>query len=136
MTLKELLNSGDRFAATSGIVITRVEPGLCEAEMTVAENHLNAAGVCQGGALFTLADVSMAGVANATGQVTLGINGQIEYIHSAHLGDHLTAHCIAVADGKLPLATVDVRNQDGTLIAHFTAQGYRKRDPLPFDGLM
>ena len=101
MTLLETLNTGDKFAATSGIAITEIRPGYCRAEMTVAENHLNAAGVCQGGALFTLADMAVAGVVNGSGQVCLGINAQINYVHSALLGEHLKAECTLISDGKV-----------------------------------
>jgi len=135
MTLLETLNTGDRFAATSGIAITEIRPGYCRAEMTVAENHLNAAGVCQGGALFTLADMAVAGVVNASGQVCLGINAQINYVHSAQLGDGLKAECTLTSDGKVPLVSVRVTNQDDELIAFMTSEGYKKKAPLVFEGL-
>jgi len=135
MTLLETLNTGDRFAATSGIAITAIRPGYCRAEMTVADNHLNAAGVCQGGALFTLADMAVAGVANASGQVCLGINAQINYVHSARLGEHLLAECTLVSDGKVPLVSVRVSNQAGDIIAFMTSEGYKKKAPLTFEGL-
>jgi hypothetical protein len=40
----------------------------------VTEKHLNAGGVCQGGALFTLADLAFAAVANSRGRLTLSLN--------------------------------------------------------------
>ena len=135
-SLLEKLNTGDRFAATSGIAITEIRPGYCRAEMTVAENHLNAAGVCQGGALFTLADMSVAGVVNASGQVCLGINGQINYVHSAQLGERLKAECTLVSDGKVPLVSVRVSNEADQTIAFMTSEGYKKKAPLEFEGLM
>lgn len=137
MTLLETLNSGDRFAASSGIAITEIRPGYCRAEMTVAESHLNAAGVCQGGALFTLADMAVAGVVNASGQVCLGINAQINYVHSAQLGERLKAECELISDGKIPLVSVRITNPAGATIAFMTSEGYKKREPLTFeDGLM
>ena len=105
--------------------------------MTVAESHLNAAGVCQGGALFTLADMAVAGVVNASGQVCLGINAQINYVHSAQLGERLKAECELVSDGKIPLVSVRITNPAGATIAFMTSEGYKKREPLTFeDGLM
>lgn len=135
MTLLETLNTGDHYAAFSDILITDIQPGYCKAEMTVADKHLNAAGVCQGGALFTLADVSIAGVGNADGQVCLGINAQINYVHSARLGEHLTAEARLLSGGKVPLFSVTVRNDEGILIAYMTSEGYKKRDTLPFEKL-
>ena len=136
MTLLEILNTDDRFAVHSDIQITDIQPNYCRAEMTVADKHLNAANVCQGGALFTLGDVSVAGVSNASGQVCLGINAQINYVHSARLGDHLTAEARLLSDGKIPLFSVSIRNDEGILIAYMTSEGYKKRDILPFEGLM
>ena len=60
MTLKDFLNQGDRFAANAGARIVEVREGYSRAEMTVTREHLNAGGVCQGGALFTLADIALA----------------------------------------------------------------------------
>ena len=48
--LIDFLNKGDRFAATNGMQLTEVREGYARAEMKVEARHLNAAGVCQGGA--------------------------------------------------------------------------------------
>ena len=64
-TLKEILNNGDKFAKENGIQLTEVREGFARAEMTVEERHLNAAGVCQGGVYFTLADLTFAAVTNS-----------------------------------------------------------------------
>ena len=71
--LKDFLNKGDRFAATNGMQLTEVREGYARAEMKVEKRHLNGAGVCQGGAYFTLADLAFAAVTNSRGNVTLGI---------------------------------------------------------------
>ena len=63
----------DRFAVSSGIRLTEVKPGYAKAELTIAENHLNAGNVAQGGALFTLADLAMAAAANANGRLAFSI---------------------------------------------------------------
>lgn len=60
MTLKEILNTNDRFAVLSGVQLVEVREGYVKAQMTVTQNHLNAGGVCQGGALFTLGDLAFA----------------------------------------------------------------------------
>lgn len=66
-TLKEML-SADRFAAEAGVELLEISPGYAKARMKVTEKHLNAGGVCQGGALFTLADLAFAAVANSRGE--------------------------------------------------------------------
>lgn len=136
MTLKELLNSGDRFAATSGIQLTEVGEGYARAELTVEERHLNAAGVCQGGVYFTLADLAFAAVTNSHGPVTLGIHNTITYLRSARLGDHLTATAREVCDHHtLPYAEIHITNQQGDLLCVVSGSAYRKKQPMPYDGL-
>ena len=68
MDIKELLNRTDRFAANAGCRITEVDEQHAEAEMTVTAMHLNGGNVCQGGALFTLADLAIAAWMNYNGQ--------------------------------------------------------------------
>ena len=58
MSLKDFLNRNDRFAANAGAKLVEVREGYARAEMTVTSEHLNAGRVCQGGALFTLADLA------------------------------------------------------------------------------
>ena len=76
-SLKELLNQGDCFANSCGMKLTDVRERYARAEMLVEERHLNAAGVCQGGVYFTLADVAFAAVTISHGLVTLGVQSGI-----------------------------------------------------------
>ena len=131
MTLKEFISQGDKFAAYAGARLVTVKDGYAKSQLTVAEKHLNAGGVCQGGAIFTLADVALAAVSNAGLQLTFAINSSIFYHRSAMLGDTLTAEAVAVSKHpKVPYCEVSVRNQDGTLIASFQATCYSKRVAL------
>ena len=57
MDIKEILNKTDRFAANAGCRLTEVNTQHAVAEMTVTNAHLDGGNVCQGGALFTLADL-------------------------------------------------------------------------------
>ncbi len=136
MTLKEILNTNDRYAASSGMSLTEVAEGVAKAEMTVEERHLNGGGVCQGGALFTLADLAIAAVMNSHGQLTFGIQNNITYLQSAQKGDHLTATARERFNHpKIPYCDVEITNQDGKLIAIAAGQGYRKKDAMQYDAL-
>ena len=73
MTLQERLNNEDRFAKSIGAQLTEVREGYACAELMVEEHHLNGAGVCQGGVMYTLADLSFAAVANSHGILSRGI---------------------------------------------------------------
>lgn len=132
MNIQELLNRTDRFAANAGCKITEVDTEHAVAEMIVTNSHLNGANVCQGGALFTLADLAIAALMNARGQMTVGISNSIMFVSSAKEGDHLRAEAVTVCDHhKIPSVEVRVINQEGRLICHVTGMGYRKPVPLP-----
>ena len=102
------------------------------AEMVVTTAHLNGANVCQGGALFTLADLAIAALMNSREQLTVGISNSIMFVSSAKEGDLLRAEAVSVCDHhKIPSVEVRVTNQEGRLICHVTGMGYRKNIPLP-----
>lgn len=127
MDIKELLNHTDRFAANAGCRITEVDEHHAIAEMTVTMMHLNGGNVCQGGALFTLADLAIAALLNQNGQLTFGISNNIMFVSSAREGDVLRAEAVHVADHhKIPSVEARVTNQSGKLICHVTGMGYRK----------
>ena len=97
MDVVELMNR-DKFAANAGCKITEVDAEHAVAEMTVTADHLNGGGVCQGGALFTLADLAIAALVNSGGKLTFGISNTVIFASSAQLGDHLKAEAIWVTD--------------------------------------
>ena len=137
MTLQERLNTTDRFAASIGAQLTEVREGYAKAEMTVEEHHLNGGNVCQGGAIYTLADLSFAAVSNSRGLLTLGIANNITFLKSAQLGDRLIAECCETFNHhKLPYCDIKVTNQKGELIAVMTGLSYRLKQEMDVDSLM
>ncbi len=128
MSLKDFLNRNDRFAANAGAKLVEVREGYARAEMTVTSEHLNAGRVCQGGALFTLADLAMAAVMNSHGKLTLSIESTISFIRSAVEGDTLTAEAVeTVNHHKIPYIEVKITNRHGELVCAFTGIAYRKQ---------
>ena len=88
--------------------------------MLVTEHHLNAGGVCQGGAYFTLA----------------GLENNIVFLKSARVGDTLIAEATEVYNHhKIPYVDVRVTNQHGDLCCVVTGLAYRKNADLPIDAL-
>ena len=131
MSIKDLLNKTDRFAANAGCRITEVDEHHAIAEMTVTTEHLNGGNVCQGGALFTLADLAMAALLNLNGQLTFGINNNIMFVASAKEGDVLRAEAVYVTNHhKIPSIEARVTDQTGKLICYITGMGYRKGSPI------
>lgn len=137
MTLLERLNAEDRFARSIGAQLTEVREGYSCAELTVEERHLNGAGVCQGGVIYTLADLAFAAVANSRGILTLGISNNITFVKSAQLGDQIKAECIEqVNHHKLPYCDIKVSNAQGETLAIMTGLAYRLKKDFQYDALM
>ena len=137
MDIKEFLNKGDIFAANAGAQLTIVSEGHAQAVMAVTKQHLNAGGVCQGGAYFTLADIALAAVMNSRGTLTFGIENNIVFLQSAKAGDTLIAEATEVFNHhKIPYVDVRITNQQGELCCVVTGMAYRKAADLPIDGLM
>jgi acyl-CoA thioesterase len=131
MNIQELLNRTDRFAANAGCRITEADANHAVAEMLVTNDHLNGGNVCQGGALFTLADLAIAALMNYREQLTFGISNSIMFVSSAKEGDLLRAEAVSVCDHhKIPSVEVRVTNQDDRLICHVTGLGYRKSQKI------
>ena len=131
MNKQELLNRTDRFAANAGCRITEVDANHAVAEMLVTNDHLNGGNVCQGGALFTLADLALAALMNYREQLTFGISNSIMFVSSAKEGDLLRAEAVSVCDHhKIPSVEVRVTDQEDRLICHVTGLGYRKSQKL------
>lgn len=131
MDIQQFLNTNDRFAAAAGCRIIEMNEGRAVATMTVTHEHLNAGGVCQGGALFTLADLALAAVMNSHGKLTFGIQNNIMYLSSAREGDVLTAEAAEIVDHhKIPAVEVRITNQEGKLLCHVTGMAYRKLEVL------
>ena len=60
----------DRFAANAGAELLEIKEGYGRARMLITPEHLNGGGVCQGGAIFTLADLAFAAAVNSHGVLT------------------------------------------------------------------
>ncbi len=123
--------ANDRFAALAGIEIIEARRGYCRARMEIDEKHLNAAGVVQGGALFTLADLAFAVASNSHGQLALAINASISFLSSKTSGT-LYATATEVGDPKrIGAYDVLVTDEQGEIVARFNGLVYRKNQSLP-----
>lgn len=126
MTLKEFF-ANDRFAQLAGVTITEIGSGYARAMMPVTAAVLNASGWVQGGAIFTLADLTFACAVNTHEQLTVSVNSNLAFFKSARLGATLYAEARELVDHRrLPFAEVRVTDDAGDLIAVFTSSGYRK----------
>lgn len=132
MTIQDFLQ-GDKFALLAGVELLDVGNGYAKARMEVKPEHLNGGGVCQGGALFTLADLAFAAATNSHACLTFSIDSSIHFFRSVSEG-MLYAEAHEVFNHKR-LANCEVRitTEAGELIATFNGTGYRKDTALPFE---
>jgi acyl-CoA thioesterase len=129
--LRAFLSAGDRFAAGVGIELVEVREGFARARLAIAPGHLNAAGVVQGGVVFTLADLAFAAAANSHGTVALAVSANVTYVKAVRTGV-LTAEAREEAlSRRLSTCTVRVLDEGGELVAVFGGTAFRKDDPMP-----
>lgn len=116
----EVMLANDRSAEALGIAIDIPEPGRAIAKMTVREDMMNGFSVGHGGLTFALADTAFAFACNAYDQQAFGASAQIEFLRPVMLGDELTAAAAEDYRGRRnAYYTVEVRNQDGKMVALF-----------------
>ncbi len=123
----------DIFAKNAGIKLIDASPGYAKAEMKIGEKHLNAAGVVQGGAIFTLADFAFAVASNAHGKLSLAIDAEISFFKAESSGT-LTALATEISlHNKLGTYLVDILNENNERVAHFKGTVFRKNQEIKFD---
>lgn len=131
MTINEFLQ-GDKFARMAGVELIETGNGYAKARMEIRPEHLNGGGVCQGGAIFTLADLAFAAATNSHARLTLSITSNINFFKAESRG-YLYAEAREVFSHKrLANCEVNITNEAGELIATFSGSGYRKDTELPF----
>ena len=133
-TLKEML-ANDRFAVNAGVELLEIQPGYAKARMLITQNHLNAGGVCQGGALFTLADLAFAAVANSHQKLTLSLNANIAFLRPAREGYVYAEAFETFNHARAPFIEVRIVDEEQLLDAVLTSTGYRKSEELDVDSL-
>ena len=124
--------AGDRYAELSGIELLSVSPGLAVAQMKIQPHHLNAVGSVQGGAIFTLADLAFAAASNAHGKVAVAINVSITFMKAAKTGILFAEAREVSKNFKVGAYAVEIKDDQGELVAQFQGLAYRKKDRLPF----
>lgn len=131
ITIHDFLQ-GDKFALLAGVELMEVKNGYAKARMEILPSHLNGGGVCQGGAIFTLADLAFAAATNSHARLTLSITSQINFFKSESKGFLYAEATEAFSHKRLANCEVRVTNETGELIATFNGTGYRKDTELPF----
>ena len=128
------MEGNDRVFQVAGMREVEIGAGHAVLEMTVRDDMLNGHDVCHGGALFALADTTMAIAANSYNEVAIGAAGDISFVDSAAKGD------VVRAEGRersrrtrTVLYDVSLTGPDGRLIALFHGRMQRMRRKVVAD---
>lgn len=116
----------DRFVHANGIDIVSAGEGTCECAAVIAESHLNAGNVVQGGMIFTIADFAFAVASNCKHSNVVSMSNNITYVRPPK-GKTLIARAKEIsATRKTCLYEVELTDELGTQVAFMTATGYIK----------
>ena len=127
MNVRELLGK-DRFAKLLGIELLEVSEGRAASKMEIRDEHLNGVDIAQGGAIFTLADFTLAAAANSHGTVAVVLNASISFIRAAQKGLLFAEAIESSKNNKTATYNVNVTNAQGELIAEYHGMAYRKKE--------
>jgi len=121
----------DQFAAHANIELLTAGAGHATAKMTLHPHHLNGLKTVQGGAIFTLADFAFAVACNSHGTMAVALEVSIVFMKAATTGTLWAEAREASKNFKVGLYNVDIKDDQGELVAQFQGVAYRKKDHLP-----
>ena len=125
----DTMYANDRSSKALGIDIDIPAVGQAVATMAVRDDMVNGFGVLHGGLTFALADTAFAFACNAYNVQSFAASAQIEFLRPAMLGDVLRATAIEDHRGRRSgYYTVEVRNQQGELVALFRGRSAARSD--------
>ena len=118
----------DAFAFdTCGISIDAIGDGTAKCSMPLRALHLNANGVAQGGAIFTLADICFTVAANSAEGMMVSHSADIHYLRPG-TGSCLYAEAQRISNGRTTaLFRVDVYDDQQRHVAYATVTGFHVR---------
>ncbi len=120
------IEAHDRLIELFDMDVEDVKEGRAVVAMTVGPDHLNAAFICHGAAIYALADVAFALAGNSSGKMALALECAINYMRPAKLGARLVADASAIHQGRQTgVYVVKVTDQDGRDVAFFKATAFR-----------
>ena len=127
MDVKEFLKN-DRFAALLGIEVLEAYNGYAKTKLEIADIHLNAMNTVHGGAIFSLADMTLAAASNSYGTVAVAINGNISFLKAATKGTLFAEAKETSRNSKIGYYTIDIPNSQGELISNTQGMVYFKKE--------
>lgn len=122
----------DRFSQWMGVEIIDVSYHYCKIKMLLRHEMMNAFGIAHGGVTFALADSAFAFACNSDGKITVALDVSISFPKAGKAGDILTAEAKEInSTNKTGLYLIEVKNQNGELVALFKGTCYKTEKLLP-----
>ncbi len=116
---------GDKYAVLSGMKLEDLSEDHAISSVILTEDHKNANGGIMGGAIFTLADLAFAALANNIHKPTVAQQVSINYLAQPK-GEKLTAEASIIRNGRTTcVLQIIVKDDNGTDVALFTGTGYK-----------
>jgi len=126
------LMARDAFARHLGLELVEAGEGTASVAMRVRPEHINFWDSCHGGAIFSLADTALGLACNSYGSVAALIDSHMTFSVAVKAGERLTARAEEISRSrKLGVYRMEVRREDGVLVASLTGTVYRTGKPLP-----
>jgi LAO/AO transport system kinase len=122
----------DAYARHLGLELVEAGEGTATVSMRVRPEHINFWDSCHGGAIFSLADTALGLACNSYGSVAALIDSHMTFSVAVKAGERLTARAEEISRSrKLGVYRMEVRRDDGVLVASLTGTVYRTGKPLP-----
>ena len=119
------------FAKLLDMEVLEVKEGYSKVKMRIDESKLNIHGITHGGALFSLVDEAFEMASNSHGTVAVALNMNITFLLPTKKGDELISEAKEIKRTKRTATyLIEVKNQEGELVALCQALVYRKDKPL------
>ncbi|CQR70942.1 Acyl-coenzyme A thioesterase PaaI [Sporomusa ovata DSM 2662] len=131
--VKQFFSTTDQFAKHVGLELVEAEKGYARVKMAIQPYHLNGVQTVHGGAIFTLADFTLAIASNSHGRVAMGVNATISYMKAVSTGTLFAEAQEVSLNHKLGHYLVNIYNEQHELIAAFQGMVYRKKAQLTFE---
>ena len=119
------LNAADRFCVHNNIRLLRAADGSSEAELVVTDDSLNAGGVVQGGAIFTLADFAFAVACNNAHRPSVAQQASLNFLNASR-GKRLISTAYCVKNGRSSCVyRIEIKDDLGKDIAQAMFTGFK-----------
>jgi acyl-CoA thioesterase len=129
MEVKEFLEK-DKFATLLGIELLEVSNGSAKAKLDMKEKHRNAMNTLHGGALFSLADFTLAAAAISYGTTAVAVQVSISFLKATTNGTLYAEAKEISKNKKIAYYHINITNSQKELIACIQGMVYFKKEVI------